>query len=128
MAVTYSTAAINYRLQGVADAIDSGGGNANLFLYAGTTLVATIQLARPCGVVDSGVLTFTGTLLDPAAAATGDVDQGIIKTSAGNTMVSALSVGIPLSGLDIVMSNGLNSTLVTAGQTVALLSAQITGS
>lgn len=128
MAVDYTVFAINYRLQGVIDAIDSGATNGYLELVAGSTVVSTISLARPCGSVNGGVLTFTGTLLDPAAANTGTVDSGRILNGDGTLTVANLSVGIPLSGADIVMSNGLNSTVVTAGQTVQLLSGQITGS
>jgi len=129
MAVTYSTFAINYRLLGVVDAIDAGGGNGYLTLLVGSTVVSTISLARPAGTVDAGVLTFSGTLLDPAAAGTGLVTEGRIYDSTGTLIISGLTVGIPPStGYDILISNGLNSTLITAGQTVALLSAQITGS
>lgn len=128
MSVTYSMTAINNRLNGVVDAIDGGGGNGYMYLRDGSTVLASIQLARPMGVVDSGVLTFSGTLLDDSADATGYADNAIITDSAGASQVTGLTVGIPLSGLDIVISNGLNSTLITAGQTVAVLSAQITGS
>lgn len=128
MSVTYSLPTINARLQAVADTIDGGGGNANFKLYAGITLLSTISLARPCGTVNGGVLTFVGTLLDPAAVATGSATVANIEDSTGALVVSGLTVGIPLSGRDVIVSNGFNSTLVTAGQTVALLSAQITGS
>lgn len=129
MAVNYSTPVINARLQAVADTIDAGGGNGYIELLAGSTIVSTISLARPCATINGGVLTFDGTLLDPAAANTGVVDQGVIRNSLGALMVSGLTVGIPLTvGVDIIISNGLNTTLITAGQTVAVLSAQITGS
>ena len=127
MSVDYSLTAINDRLQGVITAIDEAG-NGYLRLYAGGTLVSSIQLANPCGTVNGGVLTFTGTLLDPSAANTGLLDSARIEDGAGATMISGLTVGIPISGADILVSNGLNTTLVTAGQTVAVLSAQITGS
>lgn len=48
--------------------LDSGAGNASIQLYggayvgignAGTTLLATLQLAKPCGVVADGILTLT---------------------------------------------------------------------
>ena len=128
MAVDYSLAVINDRLQAVIDNIDAAGGNGSLRLYAGSTLISTISLARPCATIDSGVMTFTGTLLDPAAAASGLVDQGIVYDSSGTLVIHDLTVGIPLGNADITMSNGLNSTYITAGQCVALLSAQITGS
>ena len=129
MSVIYSQNCINYRLAGVISAIDGGGGNGYLYLTAAGTVVSTIQLARPSGTVNGGVLTFSGTLLDPAAAATGTVDGAMVKDSTGAIQISGLTVGIPLTtGVDIIISNGLNSTVITAGQTVAVLSAQITGS
>lgn len=127
MPVNYSPTAINDRLQGVVTAIgDSGSGL--LKLMSGGTVISTIQLASPCGTVNGGVLTFTGTLLDPSAANTGSVSSAVITDGAGAVMISGLTVGIPLSGADIILSNGLNSTLITAGQVVELLSGQITGS
>jgi len=127
MPVTYSQTAITDRLNGVITAIDDAG-NGTLQLLAGGTILSTIALANPCGTANAGVLTFIGTLLDPSAANTGSATAGVIKDGAGNVMISGLTVGIPLSGADIILSNGLNSTLITAGQTVQLLSAQITGS
>jgi hypothetical protein len=127
MAVNYSLTEINNRLQGVVTGIDDSG-NGYLRLYAGGTLVSSIQLANPCGTVSGGVLTFSGTLLDPLAANTGVLDSARIEDGGGNTMISGLTVGIPLSGADILVTNGLNTTLVTAGQAVSVLSAQITGS
>ena len=129
MSVDYSTTAINARLEGVITTIDSTG-NGYLKLLTGTTVVSTIQLARPCGTVDSGVLTFTGTLSDPAATGSSiAVDGAKITTVGGTDVVTGLTVGIPSAvGYDITLSNGLNSTVIAAGQTVLLLSAQITGS
>lgn len=129
MAVDYSTTAINARLQGVVTTIDSTG-NGYLKLLTGSTVVSTIQLARPCGAVDSGVLTFSGTLLDPAATGSSiAVDGAKVVDVSNNDVITGLTVGIPGDvGYDIIMSNGLNSTVVAAGQTVELLSGQITGS
>lgn len=125
MSITYSTTAINFRLEGVVDAIGSGG---NLLLEDGSTTISTIALASPAGTASGGILTFDGTLLDPAAAATGDIDGARIVDSNGDNVITGLTVGIPLSGADITISNGLNSTLISSGQTVAVLGAQITGS
>jgi hypothetical protein len=129
VAVNYSITAINDRLAGVVTAIDGGGSNGKLLLQttAGTTL-STIALQNPCGTVNGGVLTFTGPLVDGGAANTGLASRAIIQDSAGNTQISGLTVGIPLSGMDILLTNGFNSTLITAGQVISLLSAQITGS
>lgn len=125
MAVTYSITAINYRLQGVVTAIGSG---AHLLLTAAGVTIASIALANPCGTVSGGVLTFTGSLSTESAIATGYVDSASIVDSAGTTVVSNLSVGIPGQTCDIVISNGVNSTLITDSSPVLLLSAQIIGS
>ncbi len=125
MSVNYSQTLIDARLNGVVTAL---GALANLVLKAGATTVSTIQLASPVGTVNGGILTFTGQLLDPSAAATGTVTNAIILDSGGSTAISGLTVGIPGQQRDVIISNGLNSTLITVGQTVSLLSAQITGS
>ena len=127
MSVQYSQVAINDRLQGVVTAIDDAGAGF-LRLLAGGTVVSSIQLSNPCGTVNGGVLTFTGIMLDPSAANTGVVNGARIEDGAGAVMISGLTVGIPLSGADILITNGLNTTLITAGQAVSVLSAQITGS
>jgi hypothetical protein len=128
MAVVYSPTAINFRLEGVADAVDAAGPSGSLRLLAGATVVSTISLSFPCGSASGGVLTFTGTLVDPSAANTGVVDAGAIYNAAGSVIVSGLTAGIPLSGADILINNGLNSTLINSGQVVQVLSATITGS
>lgn len=127
MSVNYSPTAINDRLAGVVTAIGPSG---NLLIMSNSnTVLSTIQLASPVvGTVNGGVLTFGGQLLDTSAANTGLAFQAVVKDASGNTQISGLTVGIPLSGADIVLSNGLNSTLISSGQVVALLSAQITGS
>lgn len=128
MSVVYSSTAIDFRLQGVVSAVDVGGTNGSLKLFDGATVISTISLSVPCGTVNGGVLTFSGTLVDTSAANTGSVDTGAIYDSNGDVVISGLTAGIPLSGADIIISNGLNSTLITAGQVVQVLSAQITGS
>ena len=128
MSVVYSSTAIDFRLLGVVSAIDAGGTNGSLKLLAGATIISTIQLGVPCGTVSGGVLTFSGTLIDTSAAATGSVTAGAIYDSNGDVVVSGLVAGIPASGADILINNGLNTTLITAGQVVQVLSATITGS
>jgi hypothetical protein len=128
MAPVYSLAAINARLQAVENLIDAGGGNGFLQLLALSTVISTIQLARPSGIVNGGVLTFSGTLLDPAAAGTGNITSGRITDSNGVIILTDMSVGTPSAPADITISNGLNTILITAGQTVQVLAAAITGS
>lgn len=128
MSITYSQAAINYRLQGDVNAIDGGGSNGFMLLRADSTVISTIQLSRPCGTVSGGILTFTGTLLDPSAAATGIVNNAQITDSTGAVMISELSVGIPSAVADVIISNGLGTTAISSGQVVSVLAAQIIGS
>jgi hypothetical protein len=127
MAVTYSQAAINARLQAVVNTIDAAG-NGFFVLKAGGNSVSTIQLAVPCGTVSGGVLTFSGTLLDPFALQTGTVDSAMVTDANGSAVVTGLTVGIPLSGMEVIINNNQNSTVITIGQTVQLVSAQIVGS
>jgi len=128
MTVVYSSTAINDRLLGVVDAIDSGGSPGTFVLAQGSTALSTITLAFPCGTVSGGVLTFSGTLIDTSAALSGTVNTVTIKNSAGSTIISGLTVGIPLSGAEVIVSNGFNTLAITAGQVVQLQSAQIVGS
>lgn len=125
MAIVYSTSLITARLNGVVTAL---GASATMLLTAGGTTISTIQLSSPVGTVNGGILTFTGQLLDPSAANTGTVNGAVIVDSNNAVAISGLTVGIPGGSQDVIISNGLNSTVINAGQVVALLSAQITGS
>jgi hypothetical protein len=125
--VVYSKLAMDYRLAAVVTAIDGGGSNGSMALYSGSTVISTISLSRPSAVINGGVLTFSGTLVDPSASGTGYVDSVVINDSNGSTIVSGLTVGIPGDSTDVIISNGLSSTLITAGKVVQVLSAQILG-
>lgn len=124
MAVTYSTAAKNARLQAVADLIDAGAGPGTLEI--GTTgmgsVLATIPLADPCGTVSGGVLTFdfTPAVEDTSADNSGTAAAARIKDSNGTSIITGLTVGT--SGADIV----LDSVTITAGQAVSLTAGTIT--
>lgn len=127
MPPVYSLAGINARLQAIVNLIGASG-NGFLLLRQNSTTLSTIQLANPCGVVSGGVLTFSGTLIDPAAATTGNVNNGIVTDFVGNVVISGLTAGTPLTPADIIISNASHTTAITAGQTVQILAAQITGS
>lgn len=128
MAVIYSLSAINNRLLGVVTTIDAGPSNGVIVLLAGSTPVSNIPLQKPSGTVNGGVLTFTGPMIDPSAAGAGIVTTAHVTDSTGAVIISGFSVGIPGSDADIVISNGLSSTLVTTGQPIQVLAAQIIGS
>jgi len=127
MAVTYSTAVKNTRLDAVTAAIDAGTGSPS----AGSLQIGTTGMATVLAVIDfnsptaapaaaGGVLTFSMPQSDTAANATGTADAAIIVDSDGTTIVSGLTVGT--SGADVI----LDSLSLTAGQTVTINSATIT--
>lgn len=121
MAVTYTTAVKNARLEAVVTQIGSTG-----VLEIGTTgmgtVLATIALNSTAGTATGGVLTFSGfPKSDTSADATGTAAAARIRTATGGTdVVTGLTVGT--SGSDI----NLDSTSITAGQTITITSATIT--
>jgi hypothetical protein len=121
MAVTYTTAVKNARLDAVVTAIGTTG-----VLEIGTTgmasVLATISLNNPAGTTSGGVLTFSGfPKSDTSADNTGTAAAARIRTSGGGTdIITGLTVG--LSASDII----LDSLSITAGQTVTISSATIT--
>ena len=122
MAVTYTTAVKNARLDAVTTAIGTTG-----VLEIGTTamasILATIALGNPAAAAASGgVLTLSGfPRSDTSADNTGTAAAARIRTASGGTdIVTGLTVG--LSGSDI----NLDSLSITTGQTVTLSSATIT--
>lgn len=121
MAVTYTTAVKNARLTAVVTAIGGTG-----VLEIGTTgmasILATIALNSTAGTAASGVLTFSGfPKSDTAADNTGTAAAARIRTATGGTdIVTGLTVGTSASDIN------LDSTSITAGQTVTITAATIT--
>ena len=126
MAVTYSTAVKNTRLDAVTTAIDAGAGSPSAgSLQIGTaamaSILAVIDFSRPAApAAAGGVLTFTMPQSDAEANATGTAAEAKIVDADDTTIVSGLTVG--LSASDII----LDSLSLTAGQTVTINSATIT--
>lgn len=121
MSVNYNIAVLNSRLRDVVSAIDAGPSNGFLrLLLVGGTVASSFQLSRPCATVTGGVLTFSGmSLIDPSAAATGTAAGARFETSDGTVVISGLVIN-----QDITLSP---SAFITAGQTVAITAATITG-
>lgn len=125
MAVIYSTAAKNARLQGVIDTIDAGSGPGVLQIGTSAmgTVLAEITLADPCGTVTGGVLTFSSfPRSDSSANATGVAAAARIRDSNGADVITGLTVGMTGSGADII----LETTNIDTGEIVTLNSATIT--
>ena len=123
MAVTYTTAVKNARLDAVITQIGSAG-----VLEIGTTsmgtVLATIALGNPAGTTSGGILTFSGfPRSDTSADATGTAAAARIRTASGGTdIITGLTVGTSASDIN------LDSVSITAGQTVTITSATITHS
>ncbi len=121
MAVVYTTAVKNARLDGVITAIGATG-----VLEIGTTgmasVLVTINLNSTAGTTSGGVLTFSGfPKSDTSADNTGTAAAARIRTGTGGTdIVTGLTVA--LSAADVI----LDSLSITAGQTVTISSATIT--
>jgi len=123
MAVTYTTAVKNARLDAVVTQIGSAG-----VLEIGTTsmgtVLATINLGNPAGTTSGGILTFSGfPRSDTSADATGTAAAARIRTASGGTdIITGLTVGTSASDIN------LDSVSITTGQTVTINSATITHS
>jgi hypothetical protein len=121
MAVTYSTACKQARLEAVIAQIDAGAAGKLKIRDSGNVVLATLTLADPCGTASGATLTFD---FDPdisaTAGASGTAANAIITDSADTTIISGLTVGT--SGSDI----NLDSVSITSGQTVTITTATIT--
>ena len=121
MAVVYTTAVKNARLDAVVTAIGATG-----VLEIGTSamasVLATISLNATAGTTGSAILTFSGfPKSDSSADNTGTPAAARVRTASGGTDIcTGLTVG--LSGTDVV----LGSLSITAGQTVTVDSFTIT--
>lgn len=141
MAVTYAGATKNNRLKmaflagavtpAAGESVDSGAGVGVLVigtsaLSGSTGVLATIALQKPSVTISGGVATIAGTPLSVAAAASGVAALAELRDSAGNVIVSGLTVGGTAegtaSGKDLVLA----ASTISAGVTVQLTSGAIT--
>jgi hypothetical protein len=121
--IVYSTATNNSRMTAVANAIGSSG---QLQLKQGSAVLASVRLNTPCGTVADATLTFTTTpALVAIATATGAADTAAMTNAAGNVVCDGLTVGTPGSSADVLIANGISSTVIAAGQAVQLIAAEI---
>lgn len=124
MAVNYSTAAKNARLEAVVSVIDAGSGPGVLQIGTSAmgTVLAEFTLNDPSGTVSAAVLTFSGFPKNATAGATGTAAAARIRDSNGNDVITGLTVGVSGSGADIILA----TTAIDTNETVTLNSATIT--
>jgi hypothetical protein len=124
MSINYSLVVRNNRLQQVLNAIDGGAAAGVLRILDGSAnILSSITLLKPSAAISAGILTFNGLpLLDPSAARSGTAILARIEDSAGNQVITGLTVGMTSSS-DLLLS----SNAIAVGQQVSLTAATITG-
>lgn len=122
MPINYRTSLKTTRLNAVKTDIDSGGagGVIEICSAAYASVLATIQLAYPCGSVTADTLTLTTPASDTSADATGTAAIARIKNSSGTVIADGLTVGTSGSNIN------LTSVAINATDGVTLSSATIT--
>lgn len=119
MAITYTNAVKQDRMDAVAALIDAGTGPG--YIEIGTaamaTVLCTITFDATCAgaATGAGVLTFSSfPKSDTSAAATGTAAAARIRDSAATDIITGLTVGT--TGTDIILDN----TSIAATQTVTI--------
>jgi len=121
MSVVYANALKDTRMTAVVTALDAQTGFATLEIctaaYAAVLVVITLQ--KPSFSESAQAITMSGAPKSGAATGTGTAAAARFKDGAGTVQINNLTVGT--AGADI----NLNSTSITAGQTVTMTSAVI---
>lgn len=135
MAVVYATNTKNNRLKmaflagavtpAAGESADANTGNATLVigtsaLSGATGVLVTITLQKPSVSITGGVATILGVPLSGTAAAGGTAAKAEIRDSAGNVIVSGLTVGT--SATDVIVAN----TTISSSQSVQVTSGTFT--
>jgi len=121
MAINYSTAVKNARLQVVQDAIQADAGVGELRIYSAgyAALLVSIPL-EDSQVPAGGVLALIDAPSEAAAVASGTAAIARIVDNSGDMVGEGLTVGT--ASADVI----LDATAINAGQNVRVVSAQIT--
>jgi len=121
MTVSYAQALKDQRMTAVLTAIDaqSSFGYLEIGTAGMAALLVTITLSKPSFSEANSTLTMLGAPKTGTATAAGIAASARIKDSAGNIIVSGLTVGT--SGADIILSN----TTIASSQVIQLNSATI---
>lgn len=123
MAIQYAAALRTTRITDVLNAIDAGGaaGSLEICTAAFAAILSQHTLSYPCGTVSGDTLTFSAIGADSSINNTGTAAVARIKTSAGVTVVTNLTVGTSLPNEVIV-----DTTSFVSGGTANVLSGTIT--
>jgi hypothetical protein len=135
MSVNYSTAAADARLTAglittstsAGVSVDGQSGDGQLVigtsaLSGSTGVLATITLQKPSFTIASKVATLAGTPLSATPSANGTAALAELRDSAGNTVISGLTVGT--SGTDIIVSTTTITTSVPVQVTAGTITTQ----
>ena len=115
--MTYQAAALTVFANASIAALNGG---ALQLLDIGSVVLATCPLDTPSSTVSGLVQTFAGSPKSATAAA-GTVASARFRTSASADWKTGVSVGIPNSGAQVIVNNGLGTLALTAGQSVQVL-------
>lgn len=95
------------------------GGTIEL-LDGSNAVLGAATLDTPAGTSAGAVTTFSGFPKTVTASASGTVASARIRTSATANYKTGITVGIPASGAQVIVNNGVGTLVVTAGQTVQI--------
>jgi hypothetical protein len=102
-----------------ASATALNGGSLEL-LASGGAVLATYPLNTPAGSSSGPVTTFSG-FPKSAQAQAGIVASARFRKAGGAIYKSAITVGIPGSGAQVIINNNVGSLVLTAGQSAEVL-------
>ena len=101
-----------------ASATALNGGTLEL-LSAANAILASYPLGTPAGTASGAATTFSG-FPKNATGVAGTVASARLRKAGGADYKTGISVGIPGSGAQVIVTNGLNTLVISAGQTVTV--------
>ena len=101
-----------------ADCTALAGGSLQILDGAGAVLAGT-PLGSPAGTSSGAVVTFSG-FPKTAVGVAGTAASARLRTAAGVNYQTGLSVGIPGSGAEVIVNNGVGTLVITNGQNVTI--------
>jgi hypothetical protein len=120
MAVNYSLAVANARLNQVGTALNVSGGGDLILMTAAAADLCSIPLETVIGAAVTRVLTVIATAKQGTAGAAGTATQARLVDGAGLSVATGLTVG--LTGSDV----NLNDNVIANGSIVTINSGTIT--